>query len=297
MDNVRKSDDVPKGELFSHVYLSRTTPVSDSPTFRRRVGFHLDEITDEAKVSIALGKCLTREMGIQIPRRGTPYWYEGFFNEVDVKYLLNTITLVWRYLVWINKMPYDNSPSEPKPAQQWRAFVQRALDEENMSYTLVDFCGVHFRVDQEFEHNRISLLHVLNGQRYAGIRVAFEDAHRYLDSQPPDTKAAVRSMFESVEILVKQMVDTKNLNKWIIENSLKSIALEVYSGDEIAQRSVGSVFDGMAQWVDALHHYRHGQGVPEPVAPPLDFTIYVMSSGAAFLRWLIELDVKVTPRT
>jgi hypothetical protein len=297
MENFVMPDDVPKVQLFTHLYLTRTTPIADSPTFRRRVGSYLDEVTDDDNVSIQLGKFLTREIGIKIPQRGYPYYYEKFFTEVDIKYLLNSITLVWRFLFNIHKSKYI-SPTEPDPAKNWRKFVQRTFDEENVSYTLDEFCGVHFRVDQEFEHNRIALLSVLNGQRYAGVRAAFEDAHRHLDSQPPDTKAAVRSMFESVEILVKLIVDTKNLNKWIVENSLKSIALDIYSGDDVAKNAVSKALDGIAQWVDGLHYYRHGQGIPEPVAPPLDFTVYVMSSGAAFLRWLTEIHMKIpTPKT
>jgi len=48
-------------------------------------------------------------------------------------------------------------------------------------------------------------------------------------------------------------------------------------------------FDGFADWVDGMHYYRHGQGQPEPVTPPIEFAVYVLSSGAAFLRWLVAI--------
>ena len=88
-----------------------------------------------------------------------------------------------------------------------------------------------------------------------------------MDNHPPDTKASVRSMFETLEILVKQMVDTNNLNKWIVENTLKDKCLKLYENDDTAKKTVSKLFDGFAQWVDGLHNYRHGQASDEPVAP------------------------------
>ncbi len=108
-----------------------------------------------------------------------------------------------------------------------------------------------------------------------------------------DTKAAVRSIFESIEILVRLMIPgTKNLNKWVVQNPLKEIAHKKYVHDEIALKTISGIFDGLGEWFDALHNYRHGQGKEEPVAPPLEFAVYILSSGASFLRWLIELDGK-----
>jgi len=36
--------------------------------------------------------------------------------------------------------------------------------------------------------------------------------------------------------------------------------------------------------------YRHGQKVEKPSKPPMGLTILVLSSGAAYLRWLVEID-------
>jgi hypothetical protein len=112
---------------------------------------------------------------------------------------------------------------------------------------------------------------------------------------PTDNKAAVRSIFEAIEILVKQMVQTNNLNKWVIENSLKEKCIPLYSTNEISKKVVSEMFDGFAKWVDALHNYRHGQPNNEPIAPTEDMCIYVLSSGSAFLRWLIGMDHKLNP--
>jgi hypothetical protein len=86
------------------------------------------------------------------------------------------------------------------------------------------------------------------------------------------------------------MTDTKNLNKWIVENTLKSKCLKIYESDPIAMKVASKMFDGFTQWVDSVHNYRHGQVGEEPLSPPEDITIYIISSGTAFLRWLVYLN-------
>jgi hypothetical protein len=81
-------------------------------------------------------------------------------------------------------------------AEKWKSFVVRVLREENVGYTVDHQCGVHYFVDEEFERNRASTLAVLGHPRYLSMRAAFDDAYRHMDSNPRDTKASVRSMFE-----------------------------------------------------------------------------------------------------
>ncbi len=225
---------------------------------------------------------------------GAYYWFEEFFTTVPIQFVLNSITLVWRFLIpeikTLGQQTTRTFLYTTPEARAWKDFVERVLREENLGYSLDEQCGIHFFVDQEFEHNRVTVLRGLDAPRYAGVRTAFEDAYKYLDADPTDTKAAVRSMFESMEILTKLMVDTKNLNKWVVENTLKQSVQSLYGGDDVASRTAGLAFDGFAKLIDGLHNYRHGQGKEETVSPPMSFAIYVLSSGAAFLRWLIEID-------
>lgn len=125
------------------------------------------------------------------------------------------------------------------------------------------------------------------------VKSAFDDAYRHLDSNPPDTKAAVRSIFESIEILVKQMVTTKNLNKWVVENTLKEKCLSLFT-DDVSIQVVTGLFDSMSRWVDSIHYYRHGQPALEPVAPSEEIAIHIISTGSSYLRLLIQLDLRLS---
>jgi len=118
-----------------------------------------------------------------------------------------------------------------------------------------------------------------------------------LDEHPPNTKFAVRSIFEAIEILARLMDSpSKNLNAFQVKNKLLPIALS-QTTDAIEQQSTKHLFDGLADWVDAMHPYRHGQGLPDPVEPSIQFAVYALSTGAAALRMLLGIDRATTAAT
>jgi hypothetical protein len=290
----------PVGELFSRLYIERNAPTQDSSFFRNRLSGYLEanHYSDYGEIA----KYLKQEAGLIIvstwvEKSNFVYFdFPTFFTETRIEFILSSTTLIWRFL----KDKYQNwnsgsIPGHPRgwrypKAEAWQQFVARAFREENLSYSLDELCGVHYLVDEEFERNRVSVLRAADAPRYAAVRQAFESAHSYLDAQPQDTKASVRSMFESIEILARLMdANSKNLNRWQVENKLKPQALSAVT-DTIEKNALGKLLDGVADWVDALHTYRHGQGVEEPVAPSMEMAVYVLSSGAAALRLLLGVD-------
>lgn len=288
-------DDKTKGQLFTQLYLDRGQPSHDSELFRRRLGGYIySKLWDDR---FKLAPFIKIETGLTVPMTsigaGVYLGFEEFIVTTPIEYVLNIITIVWRFL-------QDNHTELKKigvkyeyisePANDWKQFVARAIREENLAYRLDEHCGVHFLVDQEFEHNRVSILRGLDSPRYLGVKTAFEEAYRHFESTPRDTKASVRSMFESIEILTKLIVKAPRLNKQVVINKLKPFAQDAFSSDEIEAKVIGEVFDSFALWVDAIHWYRHGQGKSDPVAPSINLAVYVLSSGAAMLRWLLELE-------
>ncbi len=274
-----------QGKRFSLVYLERGDPARDSQRFRNRLAaYYLEHLQKEH--SNRIKRAMEREAGIEVP-----YIHNWGFNVSDVfkkgnlRDVLDSITIVYQELL---KSGWKGH------AAGWRGFVERALREENVGYTVDLDCGVHYFVDQEFERNRVSTLSVLEAPRYGAVRAAFEDAYRHLDSDPRDTKAAVRSIFESLEILTKQMVETKNLNRWIVENSLKEKCLAKVQEGPVALAVTEGLFSSIADWVDALHNYRHGQATEEPIAPSEELAIHIISSGTAHIRWLAQFDIAST---
>lgn len=268
-----------EGKRFSLVYLQRGAPVRDSRRFRNRIAAYYHEHFFKHRDEIS--KIIHEETGARVKRLHS-YVVDDFLERADLRDVLDAITIIYQVAA---------KEKHSLDALEWKMFVERVLREENVGYRLDSKCGVHYFVDEEFERNRVATLSALDAPGLSGVRTAYEDSYRYLDSDPPETKAAVRAMFEALEILVRQMVPTtKNLNRWVVENPLKEKCVKLYETEPTAKTVVAGLFDGFADWVHVLHNYRHGQPSEQPVAPAIEVAIYVLSSGSGFLRWLVGIN-------
>ena len=281
--------DKPVGQLFTHVYLDRGKPLADHELARNRIGAYANAQFRDFQSGLVT--FLRRETGLSVPWRAGRWSFPQHFSNIEIGMVLNGITLIYRFLRETRRT-YERTGWKYEVAEGWKKFVGRVFQEENLGYILDDYAGVHYLVDEEFERNRHSVLRCLEGARYRAVLEAFERAHEHLENNPQDTKAAVRSVFESIEILARMMVETRNLNAWLVVNRLQPKALEVFGDDPVAIESISKAFEWFSSWVDAMHLYRHGQNTNEPVAPSLDFAIYIVSTGASFLRLLAEIDRK-----
>lgn len=284
------------GNLFSHVYLERGAAVQDSKKFRTRLSTYIHGRYggngSAGNYYDDMAQQFAEDAAIVIDWRFNGRDFSGFFMRAPIAEVLDAVTLVWRFLSKNKNRSTNGSESMFFAAERWKNFVSKALEEENLRYRLDVDCGVHLFVDEEFERNRASALGCLDLPRYAGVRDAFEKAHEYLDTQSPDTKAAVRSAFEAIEVLARLIVPaTRNLNKWLLHNTLKDLAVS-YAEDVTEKNTYGHIFNGLGEIVEGLHNYRHGQPEEEPVSPSLDLAIYVVSTTASVLRVLVSIDAK-----
>jgi hypothetical protein len=286
----------PTGELFSRLYIERGAPSRDSPPFRKRLEAFLSATYSEDNAKLV--SYLKQEAGIEIPttwleKYHTLYYnFPQFFSQAPIEEVLSAITLIFRFLEKTYP-PYFAATGKKVTSSNvsgWIEFVGRALREENVGYTLDEKCGVHFLVDEEFERNRVSALRAADAARYSAVRAAFEIAHQALDSTPPNTKQAVRSMFEALEILAKLMVPgATRLNAELVKKALAGIAQGTTT--EPTERLVlEKVMHSFADYVDGVHFYRHGQATNEPIEPSVPLAVHVMAMGASFLRLLLEAD-------
>jgi leucyl-tRNA synthetase len=150
---------------------------------------------------------------------------------------------------------------------------------------------VHYLVDEQFQATRASILKVLEEPRYGGVRAAFEDAYKHFDRD--DTKAAVRSMYEALEILAKLLKPgSPRLTKELVNDLRKQYSNRYDPKDEAARTAYNALFDAMVPFAVGLHVYRHGQAAQTAIAPDEITSVNVLNTGAAHIRWLIDLDIK-----
>jgi len=228
-------------------------------------------------------KELRAEAGIQVETSQWGVYWQEFFRKAPMNEVLTSITVTFGVLRGhgVNR------------SKQYLAAIARALADEHMGFRIDDNGIIHYAVDEVFEGERSSTLAVLNAPVLAVSRCAYEAAYQYLDQRPPDTKAAVRSIFEAIEIVARQLnPKSRNLHANLCRETLRDQYLTACQGDAVEMRVWAGMFDSMALWVQAMHEYRHGQ--VDNIAPPSEeFAVYILSSGSAYLRLIGELAVRV----
>lgn len=284
------NDKAPIGERFSRVYLEKGPPLEDSPRMRFRIRSYFFDISTHILNHDKLAEEIHKHLGVEVPvhefgvRIGECSYNIGkFLDKAEVRDFLDTITIVWEMTHKMSRLS----------AEKWKATVAQVFIEENIGYRIDDRGGVHPLVDEEFERNRVSVLDCLTDPKYTAVAAEFEKAHDQLGRNPSETKEAVRSVYEAVEILVKLMVDgdkISRLGKPEVEKYIKPLAQKVYVDDEIALNAANLMLGGLSEWSNSVQQYRHGQRVEEPTDPPLGLAIASISIGASYLRWLVEID-------
>ena len=93
---------------------------------------------------------------------------------------------------------------------------------------------------------------------------------------------------EGVENLCKLMVPVARLGPSEVEKHLKPLILARLSGVE--RNAANLMMNGFSDWICACQQYRHAPGSEDLEPPSLEFAIWIVSEGAAHLRWLAGID-------
>ena len=269
----------PEGQLFSRLYLERTAPAQDSIRFRIRLaGYFVENL---ASHYWKLSRKIRTELGVQVRDRGQGPEIEDFFQTAEVRDVLDSISLVVKLLAQAS----DASKIEP-----WIKFVQRVFNEESLGYRIDQKGGVHYVVDDEFERNRVSAIASLASAKYAAVGKALESAFSALDARSVNTKTAIRDIFEALETLIKILTNSnKNLDEKLVKKELGDLLRKLPDYKEPSGASTISKFiESLGDWVNAAHPYRHGQKTERLVAPSLTAVVLFLSTGAAYIRWLVD---------
>lgn len=274
--------DTPIGQRFSHVYIPRGFPLPDGPRMRVRLAALLKRLDE---MHPAYGRAvLTRlkgELGVPIPIDYDQVHWDSFYGKSELRDALDAITIYHKGLLF----------NESGSAKYFTREVARIFKEENVRYVVDEECGVHFAIDAEYENNMASTVAGLGNPRHTTARQAFDAAQSALDRAEPDLKEALRNIFEAVEVVFKLILpEARRISSRDITEKLKPLMSKMYPGSTTAVTVAGQYLDSLGDWVNSVHNYRHGQPLEEAPQPPLDLSVALMSSGVAYLRWLIGID-------
>jgi hypothetical protein len=279
-----------RGNRFSHTYLEKGEPTADNARMRRRISGLIYNIPD---LDPSFGSHVGRELGVDVPYEAYGHDWHKFVASCQTRDLLDLVTVGYSYLERKKSTGIKNF----KAPQTWIIEVARIFKEENVYYKVDDIGGVHFAIDEEFEHARTASIAVLQQSRYNNVRTEFERTYLHLSETPPNGKAAMRSVFAATEGLFRLIFNSSpRLTSKEIDKHLAPIIQQQTSGDRAAAGAAVKLLAGFKDWVDAAHFYRHEAGNEEPSQPSLGMTVCFVSLGSSFVRWLAEIDSEVDTR-
>jgi hypothetical protein len=174
-------------------------------------------------------------------------------------------------------------------ADAWRTHAAEIFREEHLSYKVNSLGIVQPFVDLEFERNRSSAIEALGDPRFDEARADFETA--YANLRDGNGKVALRMMFPAVEVTAKVLFPGKFavLGPSEVDRYIAPQMRARYIGNQPAIDGGNQLLSGMKNWINPAQPYRHGQEIERAAAPPPDLVIAHLSTGASYLRWMIEL--------
>jgi hypothetical protein len=265
--------------MFSKTYLRAPATQRESQRLRKRLGVTAADLPAAAYDEAI--RLIRTETGAEMPHDVGGYNLGTFFADTEeFRDVLDAVTCVARAI----ERTRGNSA-------QWIIFCKRDFDEEGMAYSVDDRGEVHYRVDVAFHEIAESVVAIVSGAPFAAAGASLDSAVKLLTQADPQGKHAIRDAFEAVESIFKLVAETNHdLSAGNLERDLSPVLNRHYqAADPIAQGAAQQSLEQLKDWTNACHKYRHGHGREEPVEPPLEIAVLLVSNALAFARWMASL--------
>lgn len=274
-------ENIPKGQLYSRVYLQPTETVRDSTRMRMRVVRAIEKHIPEIRRDTGFGAAVEGELGIEIVSSGAysrPYvsWDRLVRQELSVSDLLNILTMLWRNV-------------DGRGRDNFRNNITRIFAEEGIGFSVDEEMGFHPAFDEEFERSRSSIVRILNGERFRHEADFIALSETALLANPLDGRAAIRAVYDAAENLFKRITGKQNITNGHVRQELAAVASQGIPQDGKSNVAVNKILNAFEAWAAACHVYRHAPGEAETTQPTEAIAIVMVSQGYGFVRWLAEL--------
>lgn len=262
---------------FSQLYCDIGDVRSDSDRMRVRLLSKFELLPIE---QYDVAKIIKLECGKEVECDWNGYYdFPEFFKEGEIRDVLDTLTFIFAIL---------KSKGRSQLAEEWVGFANKVFREENVKYQMDSEGVVHLFIDESFEIMRKVALSQLDQPNLTASRQHYEMTFQYLDQLPMNTRGAVRSIFDAVESVAKEISGGAQLNQSLIMDKLKPLILGDCGNENLALQKLLRSF---VEWVNACHFYRHAQEQNKATPPSINTTILIITQGSGFLRLLCSINL------
>lgn len=264
--------------LYSRAYMQPEALLPDSRRLRVRL---LALASDQGWLTSDMAALIRRELGAEVPFGYDSYNFDRWLKDCALRDLLDFVTLA------VCARHRDRRP-------QVIARINTIFADENVAYEVAEDGSVRPKVDLEFAATVRSALAGLSNARYRAVRAEFELGQAALTPINPNWSSATYHTFRANEALFR-LVDPSQprLAGGKVDQVYGPLVQAVYSGTPQLAREATSALNAYKDWIDAAHFERHAPGSEEPHDMPPSLGALMVSQGASYLRWLLDLDGRV----
>ena len=167
--------------------------------------------------------------------------------------------------------------------------ITRIFQEEHMSYCINENGEVHLYLGEEFQKSRIQTLEALCETGSENLISCYKNTYNRLKpGKAYVPKAALRSLYECIEGLVKNITGEARLNSNAIDK-LQEPILKHYGNQSNRRGYVKCKLAAMKDATQALHSFRHADENKEIFEPDIREIDLAFSSCSAFIRWILPV--------
>lgn len=265
--------------LYSRAYLKSDAPLEDSERFRVRLTALVDRLRPDTH---ELAGAVRFKLGVEVDSSIYDYMFGRWISRCELRDILDFMTIL-----------VEISPKDEKVTVI--ATLRTMLLEEHLAFEMTDDGSVKPKVDMAFAGNVEAAIALMGKSRYAGVRREFETGQTSLSPIAPNWTQATRHTFLALETLFKLMfVKQPRLGAKEADAMLRPVVVHRYASSSTSvKEEANRMLAAFKEWIQAGHWERHAQGTEDPHAMPEELGVLMVSQGASYLRWLIELDTFV----
>lgn len=267
-------------EKFSQLYLRQNILSSDSKRARKRVSSYFAKECEDNKLAFEIFKEIEIETGahIQFEYGGFNYSISEFLKKCETRDFLDSIVIISKILSKPIGFARNKFP-------QWRDFIENVFKEEELRYVINKKGEVHYFIDEDFEKTYQSTILALNNSQYKLAEEAYRKAIKNLTSLNQDWNASLKYVFDSAEIIFKEITGKKRLSSTLLDDDVIKKFNEDHDNNPVYKYRMNQ----FKAWIDALHNYRHGQTDEKISTITEELVAFYITSGSAFIRWLVMI--------
>ncbi|MFY0619117.1 hypothetical protein [Shimia sp.] len=267
-------------DTFATLYAAPDELIAESDDLRHRLVACMYKYVGEIGKYMAAKDMLDEELALIVFEASKKYSWQDCFKNARIQKVLSAPSVIYFFLTL-------NAGRKAYLANDFRDNINRIFVEESAAYYADDVCVVHPKPDEAHRLIHLRTIKGLSGGDFEAARGHIAKSDECILQDPPDWENSIYQTFKAAENIFKQLTDDSQLNSAKLDKRFKPILdgkMNEATGRD--KRAANRAYNGLKEWVQAAHEYRHDAGDAAVVQPSEELALVLISEGYGFVRWM-----------